>query len=67
MPDLFDSLPVQCPPRLLTFGNHALIKCGSCNGTGHGEPNGCEDLWPCSWCNGAGEVLRRLPTMESER
>ncbi len=54
---LFDDLPEQRAPRTLVMGNHALIRCSVCNGTGEGELVWPEDVRPCQACNGAGHVL----------
>lgn len=57
---LFDHLPEQRAPRTMVMGNHALIKCSVCNGTGEGELVWPEDVLPCRECDGAGHVLRQF-------
>lgn len=60
MSALFDSLPEQRAPRVLVVGNHALIRCSVCNGTGEGELIWPEGVLPCQPCGGAGHVLHQL-------
>jgi hypothetical protein len=64
MMDLFPTLPVQRPPRVILTGAHALLRCAECCGSGerlippHTEADDYE--MRCPECNGGGEVLRRV-------
>jgi DnaJ-class molecular chaperone len=57
---LFDNLPPQPTPRVLVMGDHALILCSVCDGTGEGDLIWPEGVRRCSACKGAGHVLRRI-------
>lgn len=57
---LFADLPEQRAPRVLTMGDHYLIPCGACGGTGEGALVWPDIVQPCRDCNGAGHLLGKL-------